>query len=179
MNRPAALLVAAAALAAPPALDAQMLDLPPRKPGLWEVTTTLEKPIAMPPLPAQMCLDAATDREMMDHGLKLTGGKCTNLTTKRQGQTYVIDADCRFGQVASKSKIVISGDFSSAYTLRSEGTVEGVPGAGGPQSTLMTQTATWKSPDCPGMRPGDMTMFGGIKVNIKQMKSLPGGILGR
>src|SRR5262245_65291892 len=178
MSRSGTLLLAAAGLAAPLALNAQSPDLPPRKPGLWEVTTIVEKPMAMPPVSAQMCLDAATDREMMDHALKLTGSKCTSLNTRRQGRTYVIEADCQFGGMATKSKVVISGDFSSAYTLRSEGTTEGAPGAGkAPRSALMTQTATWKSADCPGMRPGDTTLFGGIKVNIKQMKSLPPGLL--
>ena len=84
----------------------------------------------------------------------------------------MIDADCTFGPTASKTKTVITGDFSSAYTVRTEGTMEG-GSEKGPQSTLMTQTARWKSADCPGMRPGDISMFGGIKVNIKQLKSLP------
>jgi len=170
MNRPAALLLAAAALAAPLALRAQTLDLPPRKAGLWEVTTAIEKPRGMPSMAAQMCLDAVTDRDLMENALRLTGGKCKSLATKRQGQTYVIDADCTFGATASKTKTVITGDFSSAYTVRTEGTLE--TGADkGPQPTLMTQTARWKGADCPGMKPGDVSMFG-IKTNIKQLKSL-------
>ena len=178
MSRRGTFLLAAAGLAAPLALNAQSPDLPPRKPGLWEVTTTVEKPRALPPVPAQMCLDAATDREMMDHALKLVGGNCTGLSTRRQGRTYVIEADCKLGGMPAKYKVVISGDFNSAYTLRSEGTTEGAPDAGkAPRSALMIQTATWKSADCPGMRPGVMTMFGVIKVNIKQMKSLPPGLL--
>lgn len=174
MNRPTTFLLVAAALAAPLALHAQTLDLPPRKAGLWDITTAIEKPRGMPSMAAQMCLDPATDRELMDHALKLTGGKCKSLTAKRQGQTYVIDADCTFGATATKTKTVITGDFSSAYTVRTEGTMEGGPGSEkGPQSTLMTQTAKWKGADCPGMKPGDISMFGGIKINIKQMKSLP------
>lgn len=172
MNRPTALLLAAAALAAPFALRAQTLDLPARKAGLWEITTAIEKPRGMPSLAAQMCLDAATDRDLMENTLRLTGGKCRSLTTKRQGQTYVIDADCTFGATAAKTKAVITGDFSSAYAVRAEGTMEGGPGSDkGPQSTLMTQTAKWKSADCPGMKPGDVSVFG-IRTNIKQLKSL-------
>lgn len=175
MNKSTTLILAAAALATPLTLVAQTLDLPPRKAGLWEITTAIEKPRGMPALPAQMCLDAATDRDLMENALRLTGGKCRNLTTKRQGQTYVIDADCTFGTAVSKTKTVITGDFSSAYTVRTEGTTEDAPGSQkGPQTTLLTQTARWKSADCPGMRPGDISMFGGIKVNIKQLKSLTG-----
>jgi len=173
--RPAAVLLAAAALAAPLAASAQSLDLPARKAGLWEIAMTVEKPQALPAITTKVCLDAATDRELMDHGLKLTGSKCRSLTAKRQGRSYVIEADCKIAGAMTKSRTVMAGDFGSSYTVRTEGTMEGGRGGEkGPQSTLVTQTATWKSADCPGMKPGDMTIAGGIKVNIKQLKALSG-----
>jgi hypothetical protein len=170
--RPAALLLAAAALAAPAAVDAQTLDLPPRKAGLWEIATTVEKPKGAPAFTAKVCINAATDRELMDYGLKLTGNSCKSVTTRRDRESLIIDTDCTVGGKAARSHTVITGDLQSAYTLRLEGTMDG--GSKGPQATVMTQAATWKSADCPGMKPGDMTMFGGIKVNIKQLKALSG-----
>jgi hypothetical protein len=127
----------------------------------------------MPAITAQMCLDPATDREMMDHALKLTDGKCKSITTRRDGKSFVIDADCTFAGRPTKSRTVVTGDLQSAYTVRSEGTMDDGKGKG-PQATLMTQTATWKSADCPRMKPGDMTMPGGLKVNVKQLKALSG-----
>jgi hypothetical protein len=170
MHKTAALF-AAAALSAPVALSAQTIDLPQRKAGLWEITMSFEKPKAMPAFTAKACLDAATDKEMMEHGLKMSGA-CKQMTVKREGKTIVIDADCTISGVATKSKTVITGDFQSSYTVRSEGTavMEGSKG----QEMLTTQTATWKSADCPGMKPGDMTMFGGVKINIKQIKAMSG-----
>ena len=172
MNRPTAVLLAAGVLAIPGGLGAQTLDLPPRKAGLWEIATTVEKPRAAPSITAEMCLDAATDREMMEEALKLSG-TCKRLTTRREGKTLVIDADCTLSGKATQSRTVITGDFQSAYTVRSEGTMEGGKDKG-PQAMLMTQTATWKSAACPGMKPGDISMFGGIKVNIRQLKALSG-----
>jgi hypothetical protein len=191
MTRLAAALLAAAVTAAPLALSAQTLNLPARKPGLWELTTVIErqkasdaaamdkptdrptdKPRASPPISAQMCLDASTDRELMDYTLKFTEGKCRSLTSKRQGKSIVIDADCTFGSKVTRSKTVITGDFQSAYTMRTEGTMEG--GSRGPQAMLTTQTATWKGPDCPNMKPGDISLFGGVKMNINQLKALSG-----
>src|SRR5262245_40747689 len=158
MHKTAALL-AAAALTAPIALSAQTIDLPQRKAGLWEITMSFEKPKAMPPFTAQACLDAATDKEMMEQGLKMAG--CKQMNVKREGKTIVIEANCTIAGMATKSKTVITGDFQSSYTVRSEGTtaMEGAKG----QEVLTTQTGTWKSADCPGMKPGDMTLFGGIK----------------
>ena len=171
MNRPIAILLGAAVLTMPFALGAQTLDLPPRKAGLWEISTVVEKPAGMPTVTAQMCLDPTTDRDLMDHALKLTGGNCKGLTTKREGRTLILDAECTIGGKPAKSRTAISGDFQSAYTARTEGTM----GRGDKvQSTVTTQTAAWKSADCPGMKPGDITMFGGVKVNVKQLKALSG-----
>jgi hypothetical protein len=171
MHKTAALL-AAAALTAPFALSAQTIDLPQRKAGLWEITTSLEKPRSMPAFTARACLDAATDKEMMEHGLKMSG--CKEMTVKREGRTIIINASCTVEGVATKSRTVVTGDFQSSYTVRSEGTLT-MEGAKG-QEMLTTQTATWKSADCPGMKPGDMTMFGGVKINIKQIKAMSGVI---
>jgi hypothetical protein len=172
MKTPTAVLIAAGVLATPLALGAQTLDLPPRKPGLWDVTTVVEKPAGVPMVTAQMCLDPVTDRELMDYALKLSGN-CKSLTARREGKSLVIDADCTIGGKATKSKVVLTGDFQSAYTARIEGTMDG-GGSKGPQSMLTTQTASWKGAGCPGMKPGDITMFGGVKVNIKQLKALSG-----
>ena len=170
--RPAALLLAAAVASAPLALSAQTLDLPPRKPGLWELSTKIEKPKATPSIVAEMCLDAATDRDLMSYALKLSDSACKKVTTKRDGKTLVIEADCSFGGKVSRTKTSITGDLQAAYTMRTEGTLEG--GSNGPQTMLTTQTATWKGATCPDMKPGDISLFGGVKMNINQLKALSG-----
>jgi hypothetical protein len=160
-----AALLAVAALTAP-ALSAQTIDLPQRKAGLWEITTSYEKPMAMPAFTAQVCLDAATEKEMVKQGLQTPGINCKQMTVRREGKSVVIDADCTIDGMATKSKTVISGDFQSSYTVRSEGTadMEGFKDL----EMLTTQTGTWKGADCPGMKPGDV-LFGGVKINRKQI----------
>ena len=131
-------------MAATLAAAAQTIDLPPRKAGQWEVRMVTEKPASGPSMHAQMCIDAATDRDLMDFGLKMSKDSCKRYDVKRAGAAWVIDAECTFGPVKSTTKTTISGDFQSTVTVRTEGTTEGFPGAGsGPQPTLMTQTARW------------------------------------
>jgi hypothetical protein len=156
------LLTIAAALALPIAALAQTLDLPPRKPGLWEIAT------ASPPITVQLCVDPATDRDLMDFNLGHLG-KCVSITTKRQDQTYVIETDCAFGPIGDKTKTVITGDFSSAYTTRTESTMNGAIGV-----VTMQSAAKWRSADCPGMKPGDIRTSDGLNlnINVKWMKSL-------
>lgn len=164
MSRCTTFLIAVAALTVPLGLGAQTLDLPQRKAGLWEIAM---EGVAGRSFTSLMCIDAATDREMMDHALKRVAGDCKN-AVNRQGSTYTVDSECTVSGTAVKSKTVISGDFSSAYTVRTEGTM-------GTESMLIMQTAKWKGPDCDGMKPGDISLLGGIKINIKQMKSPPAG----
>jgi hypothetical protein len=165
-------LLLTAALTAPLALEAQTLDLPPRKAGLWEITMTVEKPKGMPAITSKTCIDQATDREMMDYALKMSG-TCKSLTVKREGKSLVIDSDCTFAGKQTKSRTVLTGDLQSGYSSRTEGTMDDGDGKK-PRATLVTQTATWKSADCPGMKPGDITMFGGVRLNIKQIKAMSG-----
>ena len=50
---------------------------------------------------------------------------------------------------------------------------KGSDGKKGPQPTLMVHTARWAGAACTGgMKPGDMTMPGGVKLNVKQLRKL-------
>lgn len=155
---------------APLAAAAQWIDLPPRKPGLWETRMVSEQPAGMPAITAQMCIDPATDREMMEFGLKMSKDACKRFDMKRAGGTWTIDAECAFGGMKTTTKTTISGDFQSSMSVRIEGTMDGM--GAGPQKTLMTQTATWKGPCTDGMKPGDISMGQGIKMNVRQLKKL-------
>lgn len=175
MARFLAACIGAAALVVPLATAAQSVDLPQRKPGQWEVRMASEKPPGGFSMVAQMCIDRATDRELMDFGLRMSKGNCKRYEMKRSGQTWVIDAECAMGPIKSVTKTTITGDFQSAVTVRTEGITEGMPGGGtGPQKMLMTQNARWVSAACAGgMKAGDIMMDNGLKLNIKQLKALP------
>ncbi len=173
MRRAAILLtVTGAAMAATIAARAQAIDLPARKPGLWDMKMVTEKPAGIPGFSAQMCIDAATDRDLFDFGLKMSKESCRRYEVKRTGSAWIIDADCNIGPVKSATKTTISGDFQSNIDVRIEGTSEGLPGTKGPQPTLITQTAKWTSACTNGMRPGDISLGGGIRMNVKQVKEL-------
>jgi hypothetical protein len=163
---------AAAAFATTIAAGAQTLDLPARKAGLWDMKTVTEAPPGLPSLSTQMCIDAATDKEVMNFGLKLSKDSCKRYDIKRAGKAWVIDADCNFGPVKSTTKTTVTGDFQSSIELRIEGTSEGIPGTKGPQPTVITQTAKWVSACANGMKPGDMVLPGGLRVNVRQVREL-------
>jgi hypothetical protein len=169
--------IAAIAINAPLTAEAQLADgLPTRKPGQWEMHMVTDKPAGGPTMNAQMCIDAATDRDLMDFGLHMSRKNCKRYDIKRVGQSWVLDTECALGPIQSVAHTTISGDFQSNFTVRIEGTTEGMPGATknkGPQQTLMIQTGHWMGATCSGgMVPGDITLAGGVKFNVKQIKGL-------
>ena len=174
----AGVVLAALAGAVPLLATGQTLDnLPSRKPGHWELRMVTMKPGGTPDVVSQVCIDASTDRQLMEFGLRMSKDLCKRYTMKRDGKALLIDAECQFGPMKSVTRTTMSGDFQSSYTVRVEGTTEGgfpgMGGAKGPQPTSMVQTAKWTAAQCgDGMKPGDFTMPGGIKINIKQMQGL-------
>jgi hypothetical protein len=172
--------IAAAVAAWPVAAAAQLPDLPPRRPGQWELRMVTEKPPGGPTIEAQMCIDRATDRDLMDFGLRMSKDSCKRYEVRRVGADWVIDSDCVFGPIKSVTKTTISGDFQSNLSVRIEGTTEGMPGKHkGPQPTLMMQTGRWLGEKCAkGMKPGDVGMPGGLKFNVKHLKALQGVLPG-
>lgn len=168
--------VAGLMLALPSAAVGQtMEELPPRKPGHWEIRMVTEKPAGAPAVVSHVCIDPSTDREIMEFGLRMSRKSCKRYEMKREGKTLVIDAECKFGPLKSVTHTTMSGDFQSRYTVRIEGTTDGgfLGGGKGLQETLMTQTARWTGAACPaGTVPGDIDMGNGMKFNVKQLKGL-------
>ncbi len=70
--------------------------------------------------------------------------------------------------MASHSEI--TGDFNSAYTVKSTSHSEGGPAA----CTMSRQTieAKWLGACKPDQKPGDIVMPGGFKMNIKDAEKL-------
>jgi hypothetical protein len=156
-----------------PAAAETISDLPKRKPGQWEIRLVTEKPAGTPAVVSHICIDPATDRELLEFGLRMSKKTCSRYDMKRVGKTWVIDAQCSLGPVSSATHTTISGDFQSAMTVRIEGTSDGLPGHGhGQREMLMTQHGRWIGACTNGMVPGDISMGKGIKFNVRQLKSL-------
>ncbi len=149
---------------------ADPVELPSRKPGYWEIAIAhgSKSTFAMT---VHACIDAATDKAMMQAGTSAMEAMCSDHEIKRQGDAYVWDTKCTMGAMKTTSHVVITGDFQSAYQIEITGDVSGLPSA---EKTLTTQKAKWLSDACPaGVKAGDMQMPGGITVNVSDMiKSL-------
>ena len=164
-------LLAAASLGLPAFATATEFDLPPRKPGQWQIEMT---PDTGPAMTMDICLDEATDKEMMQAGMSISDGMCSDVDVSQAGGTITINATCTMGAMKTTSHTVMTGDFQSAYSATITSTMEGGP-PGMPANTTIEQTATWLGECSGGLGPGDMLMPGGTKMNVRQMLNTMGG----
>jgi hypothetical protein len=149
------------------------LNIPPRKAGQWKIEMVPETAGAAPAMVTQVCLDEETDKALMQAGTAMTGTQCQIGPQTQEGNGISFDATCDFGTMKTKSHTVISGDFQSSYSLRVTSDIEGGP-AKMPKHSVMTQNATWVGECTGGLKPGEMLMPGGMKIDaLKALK--PGG----
>lgn len=152
----------AASLCATAALAAE-IDLPARKPGIWNIQVATKAPPGMPPMLMQLCLDAATDKAIMERSLAMTAD--CEMTQARDGDTLTIDSTCQRDGRTLKSHSVISGDFQSSYTINVTGeATQTLPGQ--TAHTEITQQAQWMGPCSADMKPGEAKLPSGRLVNL-------------
>lgn len=147
------------------------VELPSRKPGFWEIRMKGDS-TGPDGSTVRACIDAASDKAMLDSGNALVQSFCDRKDIKKNGDTYSWDSTCSIGPIKSTSHTEASGDFQSSYTMKVTGDVGGVPGFGNGK-TEMNQTAKWVSEKCAdGFKPGDMEMPGGMKINVNDATNM-------
>jgi hypothetical protein len=157
-------------LALLPALDAHAVEIPVRKPGLWEMKIgKTDSPL--PAMTMYHCTDETTDKEMNTAFAPALKGICSKNDIEKTATGYVTDSICSVAGMSMTSHSDISGDFNSAYTVKSTSHSEHGP-AGLPQDTTTTIEAKWLGECKPNQKPGDVVMPGGFKLNIKDTEKL-------
>jgi hypothetical protein len=142
---------------ATPALSA---ELPARKPGLWEIETTLPN-AKVPKQVIRQCVDAATDQIMQSRAGINSQRECSKRDLQKSAGSITIDSTCTTSGKTRTSHVVIIGSFDNSYTMTVTSQSEGVP-----ESRTITMAAKWIGPCTADQKPGDMIMTNGTKINI-------------
>jgi hypothetical protein len=139
-------------------------DLPPRKPGLWQMSTSIGNGEAVT---LQECVDPQNDKAMRSRLASAPRINCAERVAPKSGDTITIDATCALigGQTATHH-MVFTGSFDSNYTM----TMTNQPPPGLPVLPTVTMTAKWLGPCAAGQRPGDMILPNGETINIPDLQ---------
>lgn len=162
--------VSAAILAAALAAPALAQDLPKRRSGLWEITMESSAGRAKGGGERLMtqCVDQSRDDAFRQMGQQMEReNKCTRTNVQRTPGRLSFDSACDFGTMKATSKTVITGDFDSAYRMEVHSRYE--PPLMGFAEGTTTMTARWAGACKAGQRPGDVTMPGGMTMNVYDM----------
>jgi hypothetical protein len=172
MTRPLLFCLGFCVLAVLPAPDARAVEMPVRKAGLWEMKI-VRTGTQLPEMTMQHCTDEATDREMNTGLAPAAKDVCSKNDIQKTATGYVGDSACNVAGASVTSHSEISGDFTSAYTVKTTSHTEHGPAAL-PRDTTMTIEAKWLGACKPDQKPGDIMMPGGFKLNIKDAQILKG-----
>ncbi len=156
------------------ALDAHAVEMPVRKAGLWEMKV-VRAGSPVPDMTMQHCTDATTDKEMSTAFSPMSQEMCSKNEIQKTATGYVTDSVCNVAGMSMTSHGEITGDFNSAYTVKSTSHSERGP-AGVPRDSSTTIEAKWLGPCKADQKAGDILMPGGMKMNIKDMEKLKGMI---
>ncbi|MEP7182079.1 MAG: DUF3617 family protein [Betaproteobacteria bacterium] len=165
----AALAIAALASAAP--LPAAAADYPTLRNGQWELTTT-NSISGGAPRKMTLCLDASTQKAMLDMSVGMQKELCNRSDMRREGSRYITDAECKLGESVIKSHGVMAMTGDTAYRFESSATYD---------PPLMKDVRESKSViegrhtgACrDGLQPGDMVTPGGRTINLNQLPRPP------
>jgi hypothetical protein len=156
------------------AMPAFALDMPPRKPGLWELKMDFEGR-KMPATTMKQCTDATSDKVMNSNFGGPAQAACSKQDVTKTANGMIVDSVCQFGEGTTTTHAVVSGSFDSAYTVDVNSKREGgrpVPGMPADGSSHMTITAKWLGPCAAGQKPGDMVMPNGMTMNILEVQKM-------
>jgi len=140
-------------------------ELPSRKPGLWQVKTSIENSNA-PARVVQQCIDAATDQMMQSNAGPFAPEVCPRREVQSSPNSITIDSTCTIGGKSATAHAVVSGSFESAYAMTVTSQSEELPGG----KMVMTMEGQWLGPCTADQKPGDLVMGNGVKVNIPELQ---------
>ena len=94
------------------------MELPVRKAGLWEMKV-LRGGSSMPEMTMQQCTDETTDKDMSTAMSPVAKDMCSKQDIQKTATGYVSDSVCGIAGMTITSHAEITGDFNSAYTVKS------------------------------------------------------------
>lgn len=150
---------------------AGVTEFPTLKSGQWEMTTTSGAAGATP-RKATICLDASTQKAMLDMSAGMQKEMCTRMDIRRDGSKFITDAECKLGESVVKSHGVMTMIGDAAYHTESSATFDP------PLNKDLRETKTvidgkYTGACRDGLRPGDMVTPTGQKINLNQIPQRP------
>jgi hypothetical protein len=143
----------------------QSLPLPPaREPGLWAFTATS----AGVTQASKLCLNALVEAKIPRFAAPAPGGVCTGQRATRQPDgSWRFESVCDFGSGGVTAVLgTATGDPARAYHVQADAETSGAEAPQMNGERKMSLDARWTGPCPAGMKPGELELDGGLKVDL-------------
>jgi hypothetical protein len=124
------------------------------------------------------CFDAASDRRqpVLPRGPRRAGA-CSKFNVAKNGDAYTVDSVCAFraGGTSIASHAVVSGDYSTRYTIQSSVNVTGSEDPARNGEHKGTVTWVYKGACPPEIAAGQVQLPNGDVVDMASLRGLRGG----
>ncbi len=161
-------LLVAGLLAVAAVAQADTVNSPERRPGVWESTITAP---GAPTRTIKMCTDQALEKRHAMYSGTATR-ECPTMDSHAVTGGIAFHSICTRNGVTIDTQGTVLGDFSDHYHFESDVRTSpaGAPGAG---EKKMSIESRWLGPCPSGSRPGDVTLPDGRVVNRQQQQQQP------
>lgn len=151
---------------------------PARKAGLWQQSLIRDgQPGRLGGL--KICVDAATDHKLSVFGRRFNQSNCRRSVTRDPGGVYHFSSTCTLETGATAEAMgTASGDFGSSYTVHTEVNVSGAPIEAMNGMHEIKIQARYLGPCPTDMRPGDVYLGSGMKVNVDRLPQIASALGG-
>jgi Protein of unknown function (DUF3617) len=136
-----------------------------RKPGLWEVKTSIDNADA-PARVVRQCIDAETDPMLQSVAGPFNPAACESRDVRRAADTTTIDFKCTVAGKPATAHSVVTGSLDSAYTMTVTAQSDGIPKG----KMVMTMDGKWLGACAADQKPGDVILSNGVKINILEIQ---------
>jgi len=100
-------------------------QLPLRKAGLWELSTTMDEGLGPKDQTLTMCIDADMERTTAAASDEEHNKQCSKYEIRREGESTIVDMSCQYASRHVASRTEMSGDFNSSFEVKIESTTSG------------------------------------------------------
>lgn len=143
-------------------------ELPTRKAGLWELTTSMDEGRGPTQTAFKMCVEADMERNMVMASMIEHKSNCAKYEINRKDGAVHVESDCVFDRVKVTSHTVMTGDFAKNFGVQIESTTV-------PPDTRQTiaikrtikQSGTYVGAECGDLKPGEAVTSDGKKVLVQ------------
>lgn len=150
------------------AAAADEAQLPERKAGLWELTTTMDEGLGPKDQTMKLCVDADMERTTVAASTQEHEKQCSKYEIKKEGDKTVVDMSCQFASRHVTSRTEMSGDFQTSLAVKIESTTSGDHnGQTVAVKRTITQTGKYLDASCGDLMGGEAKGPDGTKVMVQ------------